>query len=159
MAGANEGDRPPEPGSLIGNPAPDFSVLLSRTQARLSLRELRGRVVVVDFWGTYCGPCKQELPRLQALSAKYAGAGLRIIGISEDEPEDKDKIVDFANAHGARFAIAWDEDRSIAHQYKPDTMPSSYVIDRRGVVRYVQVGFREGDDLTVEKEVQGLLAE
>jgi len=147
-------------GTLLGNPAPDFSVkLLARPGPTLSLNQLRGKVVVVDFWGTYCGPCKKELPKLQALSAKYSGSGLRVIGISEDEPEDKAKIVAFADSHGAKFAIAWDEDRSVAHQYKPDTMPSSYTIDRHGIVRYVHVGYRDGDDKVLEREVQGLLAQ
>jgi cytochrome c biogenesis protein CcmG/thiol:disulfide interchange protein DsbE len=155
-----EAERSSDTGSLQGNPAPDFSVkVLARPGATLSLNELRGKVVLVDFWGTYCGPCKQSLPKLQALSAKYSEAGLRVIGISEDEPEDKDKIVAFADSHGAKFAIAWDEDRSVAHRYKPDTMPSSYTIDRRGIVRYVHVGYRDGDDQVLEKEVQGLLAQ
>jgi peroxiredoxin len=157
---APEVERSAETRALLGNPAPDFRVkLLTRSGAPLSLKQLRGQVVVVDFWGTYCGPCKQEIPMLQALSAKYSEAGLHIIGISEDEPEDKDKIVAFAAAHGARFAIAWDEDRAVAQQYKPDTMPSSYTIDRRGIVRYVHVGYRDGDDAVMEKEVQGLLAQ
>lgn len=153
-------ERSADVGALLGNLAPDFSVkLLSRRGEKLALNDLRGQVVVVDFWGTYCGPCKQEMPKLQALSAKYSSAGLRVIGVSEDEPDDKDKILGFATAHGATFAIAWDEDRSVAHQYKPDTMPSSYTIDRRGVVRYVHVGYRAGDDATMEKEVKELLAQ
>jgi peroxiredoxin len=160
LGAASDAERPSDVGSLLGNPAPDFSVkLLARRGAQLSLNDLRGQVVVVDFWGTYCGPCKQEMPKLQALSAKYSSAGLRVIGVSEDEPEDKDKILGFADAHGAKFAIAWDEDRSVAHRYKPDTMPSSYTIDRRGIVRYVHVGYRAGDDATMEKEVQGLLTQ
>jgi peroxiredoxin len=160
LGATSDTERSAEVGTLLGNPAPDFSVkLLARRGAQLSLNDLRGQVVVVDFWGTYCVPCRQEMPKLQALSAKYSSAGLRIIGVSEDEPEDKDKILGFAAAHGAKFAIAWDEDRSVAHQYKPDTMPSSYTIDRRGIVRYVHVGYRAGDDATMEKEVQGLLTQ
>lgn len=147
-------------GTLLGNPAPDFSVkLLSRRGEKVALNDLRGQVVVVDFWGTYCSPCKKEMPKLQALSAKYSQAGLRVIGVSEDEPEDRDKILGFAASHGATFAIAWDEDRSVAHQYKPDTMPSSYTIDRRGIVRYVHVGYRDGDEVTMEREVKELLAQ
>jgi peroxiredoxin len=169
LGATSASDRSPDVATLVGNPAPDFSLnLLPRAKGakggnangvRLSLEDLRGQVVVVDFWGTYCAPCKQEMPKLQALNAKYASAGLRIVGVSEDEPEDKDKIVGFAAAHGATFAIGWDEDRSVAHQYKPDTMPSSYTIDRRGVIRYVHVGYRDGDDVTMEREVKGLLTQ
>jgi cytochrome c biogenesis protein CcmG/thiol:disulfide interchange protein DsbE len=160
LGSGGDAEHPAEVATLLGNPAPGFTVkLLARGGARLSLDDLRGQVALVDFWGTYCAPCKEAMPKLQALSAKYSSAGLRVIGISEDEPEDKDKIMGFAASRGAKFAIAWDEDRSIAQQYKPDTMPSSYIIDRRGVVRYVHVGFRSGDEAKIEKEVQGLLAQ
>ncbi len=145
---------------LLGNPAPDFNVKPVRgSRVPVSLRALRGKVVLIDFWGTYCGPCRQTFPKLQALNAAYAGSGLHIIGISEDEAEDKDKIPTFADTYGAKFTIAWDEDKSIAHQYKPETMPCSYVIDKRGVVRYAHVGYRAGDEVAIEKEVARLLAQ
>ena len=114
--------------------------------------------MLIDFWGTYCGPCRQTFPKLQALNAAYAGSGLRVIGISEDEAEDKEKISAFADKYGAKFTVAWDEDKSIAQQYKPETMPCSYVIDRRGVVRYAHVGYRAGDEVAIGKEVAQLLA-
>lgn len=145
---------------LVGNRAPDFAVKpLAGAAAPLSLERLRGSVVILDFWGTYCGPCRKSIPKLQALSAKYSGDGLQVIGISEDEVDDKAKIVPFAHARGATFAIAWDDDRSIARRYKPDTMPSTFVIDRRGIVRFVHVGYHEGDESTVEREIRGLLAQ
>jgi cytochrome c biogenesis protein CcmG/thiol:disulfide interchange protein DsbE len=145
---------------LVGDQAPNFTVqTIAGSGAALSLRELRGTVVLVDFWATYCAPCKRSLPKLDALRAKYAGRGLHVVGISEDEPDDRDKIAEFASAHGARFAIAWDEDKSIARHYKPETMPSTFVIDRKGIVRFVHVGYRDGDEGAIEKEVTDLLAE
>ncbi len=110
-------------------------------------------------WGTYCGPCKRSFPKLEDLNAKYSARGLHIVGISEDEPDDKDKIAAFASTYGAKFTIAWDEDKSIARRYKPETMPSTFLVDRRGVVRYAHVGYRDGDDREIEKEVMDLLAE
>jgi peroxiredoxin len=144
----------------VGNLAPEFAVKpLAGPRAPLSLDKLRGSVVVLDFWGTYCGPCKQSLPKLQALSAKYSSDGLKVIGISEDEADDKGKIVPYVQARGATFAIAWDDDRSIARRYRPDTMPSTFVIDRRGVVRFVHVGYHEGDEKAVEREIRELLTQ
>jgi peroxiredoxin len=144
---------------LIGNPAPDFRVIpIQGSTGAVSLAALRGKVVVLDFWGTYCGPCKASFPKLQGLNAKYARSGLHIVGISEDEADDKAKIVPFAAQYGAKFTIAWDQDRSIAQRYKPETMPSSFVIDRKGVVRYAHVGYHDGDDARIEKEIQELLA-
>lgn len=145
---------------LVGDPAPNFTVKpVAGTRTAFSLSALRGRVVIVDFWGTYCGPCKRSFPKLEDLNAKYSARGLHIVGISEDEPDDKDKIAAFASTYGAKFTIAWDEDKSIARRYKPETMPSTFLVDRRGVVRYAHVGYRDGDDREIEKEVMDLLAE
>jgi peroxiredoxin len=147
-------------GGLVGNPAPDFDVTaVAGAHGTISLKQLRGKVVLVDFWGTFCSPCKSSFPKLQELNAKYGGSGLQIVGISEDEAEDKGKISGFASTYGAKFAVAWDEDRSISGRYQPETMPSSFLIDRKGVVRFAHAGFRTGDEATLEKEVQELLAQ
>jgi peroxiredoxin len=144
---------------LVGNPAPDFRVQsIQGARGVVSMHELRGKVVVLDFWGTYCGPCKASFPKLQGLNEKYSLRGLHVLGISEDEPDDQAKIAAFADAYGAKFAIAWDKDKSIARVYRPETMPSTFVIDRKGVVRYAHVGFRDGDEVEIEREVQELLA-
>ena len=148
-----------DPSGLVGNPAPDFKVAtISGGKPTVTLKDLRGRVVLVDFWGTFCKPCKESFPKLQALHGKYGATGLTVIGISEDDPEDKDKIPGFVANYGAKFAIAWDGDKALAQQYKPESMPSSFVIDRQGVVRFEHRGFRSGDELVIEKEIQQLLA-
>src|SRR5438477_11357309 len=83
---------------LVGSRAPDFSVVaMAGRKGRISLKRLRGKVVVVDFWGTFCEPCKKSFPKLQELSDKYADSGLEIVAISEDEAEDKDKIPGLAS--------------------------------------------------------------
>lgn len=145
---------------LIGAEAPDFSVKsIGKSREMLSLSDLRGHVVVVDFWGTFCEPCKKSFPKLEELRAKYASSGLKVIGVSEDEAEDKDKIPTFADTYGAKFSLAWDGDKSIARHYKPETMPSSFLIDKEGVVRYVHVGYHDGEEALIEKEIQKLIAQ
>ncbi len=157
--GAAKGAESAESADLVGNPAPEFTVkLLVGGKGSLSLAALRGQVVLVDFWGTFCEPCKKSFPKLQDLHAKYGGSGLRIVGISEDEADDKDKISGFADTYGARFAIGWDEDKSIARSYKPQTMPSSFLIDKMGVVRFAHVGYHDGEEVEIEKEIKELLA-
>jgi len=144
---------------LVGNPAPNFSVqAIANGKGKVALRDLRGKVVLVDFWGTFCEPCKKSFPKLQDLHARYASRGLRIVGISEDEAEDKDKIPGFGDTYGAKFALAWDTTKSAARRYKPETMPSSFLIDREGVVRYAHVGYHDGEEVEVEKEIKELLA-
>ena len=125
----------------------------------VSLKSLRGKVVLVDFWGTFCEPCKKSFPKLQDLNTKYSTSGLQIIGISEDESDDKDKIPGFAGTYGAKFTLGWDEDKSIAKSYKPETMPSSFIIDKKGVVRYAHVGYHDGEEVEVEKEIKELLGQ
>ena len=143
---------------LIGNPAPDFEAkVVTGSKGTISLKDLQGRVVLLDFWGTFCEPCKKSFPKLEELNRKYAGKGLRVLGISEDEDDDKDKIPGFADTYGAKFSLAWDGDKAIAKQYKPETMPSSFVIDKNGIVRFAHVGFHDGEEREVESEIRGLL--
>ena len=150
---------PEAKGGLVGKPAPDFSVgAVANGKGKVALSDLRGKVVLVDFWGTFCEPCKKSFPKLQDLHTKYAASGLKIVGISEDEDDDKGSIPGFASTYGAKFTLGWDADKSIARSYKPPTMPSSFLIDRSGVVRYAHVGYRDGEELEVEKEIKELLA-
>ena len=145
---------------LVGNPAPSFRVkALMGAKGAVSLQSLRGKVVLVDFWGTFCEPCKRSFPRLQELNAKYADRGLQIVGISEDEVEDRDKISPFAKTYGVTFIVGWDEDKAIAKAYKPETMPSSYVVDRGGFVRFAHLGYHDGEEVEVEREIKDLLAQ
>ena len=156
-SGASSGG---ESGGLVGNPAPDFSVkAVTNGSGTVSLKSLRGKVVLVDFWGTFCEPCKKSFPKLQDLNTKYSASGLRIVGISEDESDDKDKIPGFAGTYGAKFPLGWDEDKSIAKNYKPETMPSSFIIDKKGVVRCAHVGYHDGEEVEVEKEIKELLGQ
>ena len=149
-----------ESGGLVGNPAPDFSVqALSNAKGTIALKSMRGKVVLIDFWGTFCDPCKKSFPKLQDLNTKFAASGLQIIGISEDEADDKDKIPGFGDTYGAKFAVGWDTDKTIARSYEPKTMPSSYIIDKKGVVRFVHVGYHDGEEVEVEKEIKELLGQ
>ncbi len=155
-----DADSPSSSGGLVGHKAPDFSVkAVANGKGQLSLADLRGKVVLVDFWGTFCEPCKKSFPKLQDLYTKYSASGLTIVGISEDEPDDKGSIPGFASSFGAKFTLGWDEDKAVAHAYKPQTMPSSFIIDRKGVVRYAHVGFHDGEEVEVEKEIKELLGQ
>jgi len=151
-------DSPEDASGLVGNPAPDFSVkALSGAKGTVSLSALHGNVVLLDFWGTFCEPCKKSFPKLQDLHARYSGQGLRIVGVSEDEVDDKEKIPTFASTYGAKFAVAWDEDKAIARRYKPETMPTTFLIDKKGIVRFAHAGYHDGEEVRIEKEIEDLL--
>jgi cytochrome c biogenesis protein CcmG/thiol:disulfide interchange protein DsbE len=142
---------------LLGKPAPELTAEAVGGDGPKTLKAAQGKVVILDFWGTFCEPCKKSFPKLEELNHKYASSGLRIIGVSEDEDEDKDKIPGFAKTYGATFTLAWDGDKAVARRYKPETMPSSFVIDKDGVVRFAHVGFHDGEEVAVESEVRDLL--
>jgi peroxiredoxin len=145
---------------LVGKPAPGFTVAaVVNGKGKVSLDSLHGKVVLLDFWGTFCEPCKKSFPKLQDLYTKYGDSGLRILGVSEDEADDKDKIPEFASAYGAKFTLGWDRDKNVARSYKPETMPSSFIIDKNGVVRFAHVGYHDGEEAEIEKEIKGLLGQ
>jgi cytochrome c biogenesis protein CcmG/thiol:disulfide interchange protein DsbE len=140
---------------LLGAAGPDFSRKGVTGSKDVSLHALRGKVAIVDFWATWCEPCKKSFPKLEELNSKYKANGLEIVGISEDD--DPGGIPTFAGALGARFSIAWDENKAIASKWRPKSMPTTFVVDRQGVVRFVHFGYHDGEEIEIEKEVKGLL--
>ncbi len=143
-------------GGLVGSPGPDFSqATVANGRGNVSLRSLQGKVAIVDFWATWCGPCKKSFPKLQELNTKYKASGLTIVGISEDD--DKAGIPAFAEELGAKFPLAWDADKSIAGKWHPKSMPSTFILDRQGVVRFVHLGYHDGEEAEIEREVKSLM--
>ncbi len=138
----------------VGKPAPDLSIQSLNDKGPVKLEGLGGKVVIVDFWATWCGPCRQSFPGLEALSKRHAGQ-VTVVGVSVNE--EQDGITDFAKEMGATFPVAWDKGHAIADRWKVATMPSSYILDGTGTVRFVHAGFHEGDEVALEKEVASLL--
>lgn len=123
-----------------------------------TLAAARGKVVIVDFWATWCDPCKKSFPQYQELVDKYAG-DLAVIGVSvDDEDMGVEEVKKFAVTNGdVSFAIIWDKTKTTSGQYKPETMPTSYVIDKEGIVRHIHVGFKGGEVAEIDKEVEALM--
>jgi len=140
---------------IVGNPAPAFALTAVNTKGSVSMSSLEGQVVIVDFWGTYCEPCKKSFPKLQDLYAKYKGSGLTVVGISEDD--DKEGIAAFGSSYGAKFPLVWDESKSVAGKWNPGSMPATFIVDRKGVVRFFHRGYREGEETEIEQQVKTLL--
>lgn len=140
---------------LIGVAAPEFELEAQSGGERMVLAEYRGKVVIVDFWATWCEPCKDSFPVYQALVDEKAGR-LVVLAVSVDE--EPDNIAAFAKQTGAKFLAAWDEDQGVSAQYRPESMPTSYVIDQNGIVRFVHSGFRAGDEQRLRAEVDELLS-
>lgn len=138
-----------------GAKAPEIA-LKDLSGKTVDLKSLAGKVVILDFWATWCAPCREEMPELQNFYKKYNAKGLEIVGISVDKgPEG---IKEFVAKLKVTFPIVHDAGHKVADKYAPPRMPSSYIIDRKGVVRYVHGGYRAGDAAQFEKEIQELLA-
>ena len=139
---------------LLGAPAPAFELASADGKRKVSLEQFAGKVTVVDFWATWCAPCHESFPAYQRISQKYAGK-VAVIGISVDE--DASGIGKFVQETGAKFAIAWDDGQITSKSYQPPTMPTSYVIDKAGIVRFVHSGFHSGEEQQLEAELDSLL--
>lgn len=139
-----------------GERAPAFvAPALEPGGSSVSLEALRGRVVYVDFWASWCVPCKLSFPFMNDMHAKYGPLGLTIVAISVDRKrEDADR---FLRATPARFVIAYDAEMKVADLYQPKGMPTSYLIGTDGKVRAVHGGFRLDDREKIEKEIRAAL--
>ncbi|HEY3633862.1 MAG TPA: TlpA disulfide reductase family protein [Caldimonas sp.] len=134
--------------------APDFT-LHAMSGPNLRLKEQRGRVVMVNFWATWCGPCRQEMPQLNRLYEKYKSSGFVLLGVNVDD--DTSKAAEVAAKLGVTFPVLLDTDKSVSKLYDLSTMPSTVIIDREGKVRYVHRGYLSGYEDNYEKQIRELL--
>jgi peroxiredoxin len=140
----------------LSSMAPDFT-LRSVDGPNLRLNEQRGRVVMVNFWATWCGPCRQEMPHLNKLHDKYRDAGFVLLGVNIDD--NVRAATDLAAKLGLKFPVLLDTDKSVSRLYDMGSMPATVLIDREGRVRHLHRGYREGYELTYEQQVRSLLKE
>lgn len=142
---------------LLGVQGPDFELPVeSGGVGKVALSQLTGKVVLVDFWATWCKPCKASFPEYQRIAAKHPGE-LVVVAVSVDE--QRDGIAAFARDTGAKFLVAWDEGQAVSGAWSPPTMPTAFLLDRAGVVRHVHAGFRDGDAEKLTARIEALLAE
>ena len=134
--------------------APDFT-LRTMSGPNMRLAEQRGRVVMVNFWATWCGPCRQEMPQLNKLYEKYRGAGFVLLGVNVDD--DPRNAAEVAAKLGVKFPMLLDTDKKVSHLYDLASMPSTLLIDRDGKVRYLHRGYQSGYEDTYEKQIRELL--
>ncbi len=140
----------------VGVAAPAFDGALPIGTAPKTIADLRGRVVLVDFWATWCGPCRMIAPRLSALQDKLGAQGLSVVGVTTDPAE---KAATYTELSGIKYPSLSDPGSMVSRAYHVSGIPSLFVVDRRGVVREVFVGFDPARDAKLEALVQSLLAE
>ena len=140
----------------VGKPAPGLSIQTLNGKGPVSLESLSGKIAIVDFWATWCGPCKKSFPKLEELSKQNAGK-VQVIGISVDDT--KDGVADWAKAQGASFPIAWDDGHTIAKKWKVEKMPTTYILDGSGTVRFVHEAYHDDEGDLIGRELAQLASE
>jgi cytochrome c biogenesis protein CcmG/thiol:disulfide interchange protein DsbE len=140
---------------LVGAPAPDFAAASVNGKGKAAVKASSGKVLIVDFWATWCEPCKKSFPKLEELYVKFKASGMDLIAVSEDD--ENGGLSDFGNTFGAKFPLVWDEGKAIAGKWQPKSMPSTFVVDKKGIVRFVHLGYHDGEEAEIEKEVKSLL--
>lgn len=141
---------------LTGQPAPDFA-LKSASGENLRLSEYRGDVVMINFWATWCGPCRQEMPLLDELYSRYQRVGFSLLGVNIDD--DSRKAMDMAAELGIGFPVLFDSDKKVSELYAVEAMPATVLVDRDGRVRKLYNGYKPGYEQKYLDEIRSLLRE
>jgi cytochrome c biogenesis protein CcmG, thiol:disulfide interchange protein DsbE len=146
--GAGDG---PASGNQVGAPVPEIHVE-SLAGKDLGIADYRGKVLLLDVWASWCGPCKQELPMLDDMAKRLRADGIEVLAVSIDQ--ERANLVKFLKAR-PRWAltIAHDPRGAIADRLAPEKMPTSYIIDREGIVRFVNSGFEPADAAVIERRL------
>lgn len=137
-------------------PAADFT-LASLKDGNLKLSEQRGEVIMLNFWASWCGPCREEMPLLNDLHARYEPVGFQVWGVNVDaNREDAQAML---NKIPVKFPVLFDSQSDVSKLFGVEAMPSSVFIDRDGKVRYVHKGYRSGDEAEYKKIIKELIRE
>lgn len=141
----------------VGDAAPDCTLSPLGGSQPAALSQYKGNVVYVDFWASWCGPCAKSFPFLNELHGQLGGQGLQIVGVNLDENADDAKA--FLAKYPASFTVAGDVSKQCAKDFGVKAMPSSYIIDRKGIVHHIHLGFRPGEAKELRLLVETLLGD
>lgn len=152
LVAAVHGQMPPTIVKHVGKPLPAFSAT-STTGQKVTNASLRGHVVLLDFWATWCGPCKAASPAIQKLHANYGGKGLKVIGADTFEQGAKNTAGPYAKRHGYTYTFTEGND-ALATALGATSIPAFVLVDAKGVVRKVWTGLPEGGPDALYKEIE-----
>lgn len=136
--------------------APDF-VLQSRDGETVSLAGLRGQVVMINFWATWCGPCREEMPHLEALHQRYSALGFTLLGVNVEE--DSENAEAWLEEMPVSFPILFDPENRVSVLYNVLAMPSTVLVDRQGNLRFLHHGYQPGYENEYQTQIRALIRE
>lgn len=137
-------------------PAPDFT-LPSKDGGNMRLQEQLGNVVLVNFWASWCGPCREELPHLEQIQQKYADLGFTILAVSVDR--ERAKADSLLQDIAVTFPVLYDTDAQVSQLFDVQAMPTTVLIDRDGNQRLLHKGYKSGDEVKYQQAINVLLRE
>ena len=139
-------------------PAPNWTLpAIQNAQGDLSMSDFRGKITYVDFWASWCGPCRLSLPALNSLNDEFADNPVQFLAISVDVVEED--AWDFLARYSVDYPVVIDTEGDIARLFAVDGMPSGYLLDAEGRVREIHIGFKRGDELKLAESIKKMLAE
>ncbi|HEX6629582.1 MAG TPA: TlpA disulfide reductase family protein [Gemmatimonadaceae bacterium] len=142
----------------IGGQAPDFHAVTLDTPAEpRTLDDYQGQVVLLNVWATWCGPCREEMPSIEALHRRYGPRGLKVVAVSIDDPGAEEAIREFAHEYGLTFEILYDASGEIQRSYQTTGVPETFVIGRDGIIRRKQIGATDWSSPASRAVIAGLL--
>lgn len=136
--------------------APDFA-LKSTQGSNIRLSEHRGEVILLNFWASWCGPCRQEMPQLDALQQRYSKLGFSVVGVNVDK--DSALANKLLKDIPVSFPVLFDDTGAVSANYNVSSMPTTVLIDRDGNMRYLHRGYKPGYENDYEKQIKELIRE
>ena len=136
--------------------APEFA-LAARDGGEVSLEGLKGQVVMVNFWASWCGPCRQEMPHLEALYQRYESLGFTLLGVNVDK--DSRDAQEFLDETPVTFPILFDPESAVSELYDVIAMPSTVLVDRDGNMRFIHHGYKPGYENDYQAQIRALIRE
>ena len=141
-------------GVIVGSKVPGFT-LQSADGGNVKLSEFRGKVVLINYWATWCGPCRQELPELDKIHKQFSAKGFTMLGINIDnKPKNAIKMLKRLKI---KFPVVFDPKKKVSEQMNVDAMPFTILVDQSGVARYVHRGYVSGDENKYRSEIKKVL--
>lgn len=137
--------------------APDFSWKDANGKV-VKLSDLKGKVVLIDFWATWCGPCRMTIPHVEAIYEKYKGKGVEVLGVNLDQG-NIEKVQQFIKDYGMKYLIIADPNSKVGSLYGVNSIPRFFIVDKNGRIAKVIVGYQDNLGDVISKEIDALLKE
>jgi thiol-disulfide isomerase/thioredoxin len=134
----------------VGKIAPDFKLKELKNGKYISLQNYRGQIVILDFWATWCAPCKESLPELARLDSE--NNSLKVLAINIDDK--KDNAIKFVDKYGLKFTVPYDQEKNVVASYEIPAIPTAIIIDQEGFIRFLHIGYTKNDLEKIQKEIE-----